>query len=249
MLLINTPQNPTGMVFDEALLGRIADIVRGHPQMLVLVDEVYKHAIYDPTAAQDSAQNSPMDVPGHMHFASLPGMWDRTITIASAGKTFSVTGWQVGWAVGPEHLIQPIHVSAHAFPCVPCSFAFFCRPAAGTDACCHDLIVQALLPLMQFCASTPLQEAFATILDEAHQPFQNHPRWAMPGRGSLQLCHVSYCHLPSGEKQLLRLVTRRVQAETRHARGWARKRWHAYTLMCVSLRMRLLLTGNLPWTA
>jgi aspartate/methionine/tyrosine aminotransferase len=113
LLLINTPQNPTGMVFDEALLRRIADIVRAHPQMLVLVDEVYKHAIYDSTVAHDVAQNMPTDAPGHVHFASLPEMWERTITISSAGKTFSVTGWQVGWAVGPEHLIQPIHVSAH----------------------------------------------------------------------------------------------------------------------------------------
>jgi len=104
------------------------------------VDEVYKHAIYDPTTAQDnSAQNLPMEVVGHVNFASLPGMWDRTITIASAGKTFSVTGWQVGWAVGPEHLIQPIHVSAPCFLRSARSIALGCLLHADADSCCYDL--------------------------------------------------------------------------------------------------------------
>ena len=71
---------------------------------------------------------------GHIHFATIPNMADRTITISSAGKTFSATGWQVGWAVGPAHLIKNM---------------------------------QALMPYVQFCASTVMQEAVGKAIEEA----------------------------------------------------------------------------------
>ena len=75
---------------------QIAAIVRKHPRLLVISDEVYKYTVY---AGE-----------GHFHFAALPGMFERTVTLSSAGKTFSITGWQAGWCVGPATLLKPIQL-------------------------------------------------------------------------------------------------------------------------------------------
>nr|XP_046248488.1 kynurenine--oxoglutarate transaminase 3-like isoform X1 [Scatophagus argus] len=90
-IIINTPNNPIGKVFTRDELQMIADLCIKH-DTLCFSDEVYEWLIYR----------------GHQHIkiATLPGMWDRTVTIGSAGKTFSVTGWKLGWSVGPEHLIK-----------------------------------------------------------------------------------------------------------------------------------------------
>ncbi|KAM9796498.1 kynurenine--oxoglutarate transaminase 3-like isoform X2 [Syngnathus typhle] len=90
-ILINTPHNPIGKVFTKDELQMIADLCVKH-DTLCFSDEVYEWMVYR----------------GHQHhkIATFPGMWDRTITIGSAGKTFSVTGWKLGWSIGPEHLIR-----------------------------------------------------------------------------------------------------------------------------------------------
>ncbi|KAE8293795.1 Kynurenine--oxoglutarate transaminase 3 [Larimichthys crocea] len=90
-IIINTPNNPIGKVFTRDELQMIADLCIKH-DTLCFSDEVYEWLIYR----------------GHQHIkiATLPGMWDRTITVSSAGKTFSVTGWKLGWSIGPEHLIK-----------------------------------------------------------------------------------------------------------------------------------------------
>lgn len=107
VLIVNTPHNPSGKAFEEAELHAIADLVRSHPNLVVISDEVYKYMIFDPPAGSKPAG---CDKPtGHVHFATLPGMWERTITVSSAGKTFGITGWQIGWVIGPSHWIQPIH--------------------------------------------------------------------------------------------------------------------------------------------
>lgn len=92
ILVINTPHNPTGKMFSKAELEEIAAIVELNPQLTVIADEVYEYIIFDKL-------NSP-----HVHFASLPGMYDRTLTLSSSGKTFSCTGWKVGWAVGMSQI-------------------------------------------------------------------------------------------------------------------------------------------------
>jgi N-succinyldiaminopimelate aminotransferase len=92
LILVNTPHNPTGKVFSQAELQLIADVARRH-DLLVITDEVYEHLVYE----------SP-----HLSLASLPGMAERTITISSAAKTFSVTGWKVGWACARPELIAAI---------------------------------------------------------------------------------------------------------------------------------------------
>lgn len=90
-IIINTPNNPIGKIFSRSELQAIADLCIKH-DTLCFSDEVYEWLIYK----------------GHEHvkIATLPGMWDRTITVGSAGKTFSVTGWKLGWSIGPEHLIR-----------------------------------------------------------------------------------------------------------------------------------------------
>ena len=91
LVLLNTPHNPTGKVFSRDELDLVASLAREHDAWVV-TDEVYEHLLFD------GAQHVPV--------ATLPGMADRTITISSAGKTFSATGWKVGWLSGPEEAVS-----------------------------------------------------------------------------------------------------------------------------------------------
>ncbi len=93
VLLLNTPHNPTGTVFGPAELAAVADVAIRH-DLVVVSDEVYEHLIFDGRL--------------HVPIATLPGMRERTITIGSAGKTFSVTGWKIGWACAPPALIAAV---------------------------------------------------------------------------------------------------------------------------------------------
>jgi aspartate/methionine/tyrosine aminotransferase len=91
VILLNTPHNPTGKVFGRTELEFIASLAMEH-DLLVVTDEVYDRILFDHAV--------------HVPIATLPGMWERTITINSVGKTFSLTGWKVGYAIGPERLID-----------------------------------------------------------------------------------------------------------------------------------------------
>ena len=93
LILINTPHNPTGKVFGREELTLIADLCQKH-DVIALSDEVYEHIVFD------DAQ--------HVPIATLDGMADRTVTISSIGKSFSVTGWKVGWAIGSAELCTAI---------------------------------------------------------------------------------------------------------------------------------------------
>lgn len=92
-IIINTPNNPTGKVFGRDELAEIADLCIKWDTYAV-TDEIYEHILYD------GAQ--------HVSLASLPGMAERTVTINSISKTYSVTGWRVGWAIAPEKITQRI---------------------------------------------------------------------------------------------------------------------------------------------
>jgi len=95
VLLLNTPHNPTGKVFSKDELSQIATILlERHPHVTVISDEVYEHLVFD-------EEEQP-----HVSMATIPGMWERTLTLSSSGKTFSCTGWKVGWAVGPPDLVK-----------------------------------------------------------------------------------------------------------------------------------------------
>lgn len=92
IVLLNNPQNPTGAVFPREVLQRIVELARTHNSIIV-TDEVYEHLTFGVS---------------HVPVASLPGAAERTITISSAGKTFSLTGWKIGWLTGPEELVAAV---------------------------------------------------------------------------------------------------------------------------------------------
>jgi len=96
LILINTPHNPTGKVFTRAELELIAALCQEF-DVLAIADEVYDRMVYEQAA--------------HISLATLPGMWDRTLTLNSVGKTFSVTGWKIGYAVGPAALNQALRAA------------------------------------------------------------------------------------------------------------------------------------------
>ncbi len=96
-IIINTPHNPTGKVFTREELGIIADLCIEH-DVLALTDEIYEHIWY----------RDPVRPNGHISIATLDGMRDRTVTINSLSKTYSVTGWRVGFAIASPDLINGI---------------------------------------------------------------------------------------------------------------------------------------------
>ena len=92
MIVLNNPHNPTGTTFGKELLAEIVALATEH-DCLIVSDEVYEHLTFGVA---------------HLPIATLPGAWERTITISSVGKTFSFTGWKVGWATGPANLVAAV---------------------------------------------------------------------------------------------------------------------------------------------
>lgn len=100
LLMVNTPHNPIGKLFSEEEMEFIARTCEKH-NVIIVSDEVYERCVF----------------PGHQHhrIANAPGGWERTVTVGSAGKSFSMTGYKLGWAIGPEELIsklQTVHQTA-----------------------------------------------------------------------------------------------------------------------------------------
>ena len=95
VLLLNTPHNPTGKVFTRAELELLAAACVEH-DLVAIADEVYEHIVFDGE---------------HVPLATLPGMAERTLTVSSLGKTFSVTGWKTGWACGPTELVGAVRAA------------------------------------------------------------------------------------------------------------------------------------------
>jgi len=104
MLILNTPHNPTGKVFSRAEYEAIAAVVRKYPNLIVISDDVYEFTVASGLE--------------HVRFATLDGMWDQTVSVYSAGKTFSCTGWRLGYMVAPENLtaslIKAQSITAHS---------------------------------------------------------------------------------------------------------------------------------------
>lgn len=95
VLLLNTPHNPTGKMFSLTELQGIADIAKEHATTLTVIsDEVYEHIVFEP------------ETQPHISIATI--LPEQTLTLSSAGKTFSATGWKVGWAIGPPHLVAAV---------------------------------------------------------------------------------------------------------------------------------------------
>ncbi|WP_433870419.1 pyridoxal phosphate-dependent aminotransferase [Saccharopolyspora sp. CA-218241] len=95
-LVLNSPHNPTGTVFTDAELAAIAEVCREH-DVIAITDEVYEHLLYDGRE--------------HHPLAALPGMAERTLSISSVGKSFSATGWKIGWVCGPAELVAAVRAA------------------------------------------------------------------------------------------------------------------------------------------
>jgi len=95
LLIVNNPHNPTGKVWEEDELATVAAIAVKH-DLLVISDEVYEFLVFDGAV--------------HRPLARFPGMWERTFTISSAGKTFGLTGWKTGWVCAPERLTRAVRL-------------------------------------------------------------------------------------------------------------------------------------------
>ena len=91
-IVVNTPNNPTGRVLDREELAAVATVCHDH-DLLAITDEIYEHIYYEGE---------------HVPLATLEGMRDRTVTVSGASKTFSITGWRIGWAVAPPDLTDAI---------------------------------------------------------------------------------------------------------------------------------------------
>jgi aspartate/methionine/tyrosine aminotransferase len=115
-IVVNTPHNPTGKVFSRDELELIADLCRKY-DALAITDEVYEHLVYDDNR--------------HISLATLPGMRERTVTINSAAKTFSITGWKVGYVLAPPDLSEALR-RIH-------QFVTFCSVAPMQDAVAYAL--------------------------------------------------------------------------------------------------------------
>ncbi|MBN2450215.1 MAG: aminotransferase class I/II-fold pyridoxal phosphate-dependent enzyme [Lentisphaeria bacterium] len=103
-ILVNTPANPSGKVFRRADLEAVAECCQRH-DLLALTDEIYEYIVYDRP---------------HLSLASLPGMWERTVTVSGFSKTFSITGWRVGYAIAPAPLSRAIGLANDLFSiCAP----------------------------------------------------------------------------------------------------------------------------------
>ncbi len=95
LILLNSPHNPTGCVFNREELAAVAAVAREH-DLLVVTDEVYEHLVFDGE---------------HVPIVSLPGMRERTVSISSAGKTFSFTGWKIGWVMASPVLVSAVRTA------------------------------------------------------------------------------------------------------------------------------------------
>jgi N-succinyldiaminopimelate aminotransferase len=149
VLLLNTPHNPTGRVLDRSELALIASACREH-DLICVTDEVYEHLVYEGR---------------HVPIATLPGMAERTLTISSIGKSFSFTGWKIGWCTGPAELVAaartvkqfltfaggtPLqHASAAALRLAPSHLEVLREDLrAKRDQLCAGLVAAGLAPLM-----------------------------------------------------------------------------------------------------
>src|SRR3954451_18554441 len=130
LVLVNTPHNPTGAVFTREQLTFIGELAAEH-DAVVVTDEVYEHMVFHGE---------------HVPMAALPGLVDRTLTISSAGKTFSVTGWKVGWVHGPAPLVAAVRAVKQFLTYV--SGAPF-QPAIATALALPDEVYAELTSALQ----------------------------------------------------------------------------------------------------
>ncbi|MBD3941718.1 aminotransferase class I/II-fold pyridoxal phosphate-dependent enzyme [Microbacterium sp. NEAU-LLC] len=161
VILVNDPHNPTGAVFSAEVRSEVVRLAERH-DVVILTDEVYEHLVFDTP---------------HVPIATLPGAWERTLTISSGGKTFSTTGWKIGWISGPADLVDAVlavkqfltYVNGSAFqPAIATGLRLgddFFHGIADTLRAKRDLLGEGLRAA-GFDVSTPAGSYF-TVADAA----------------------------------------------------------------------------------
>lgn len=161
VILVNSPHNPTGAVLDRATLELVVELAHRH-DALIVTDEVYEHLVFGGT---------------HTPIATLPGGWQRTVSISSGGKTFNTTGWKIGWVTGPADLVTAVlavkqyltFVNGAPFqPAIAAGLGLpdrFFAEAAASLAAKRDLLV-AGLDAAGFTTSVP-QSGYFAVADAA----------------------------------------------------------------------------------
>jgi L-glutamine---4-(methylsulfanyl)-2-oxobutanoate aminotransferase len=128
-VIVNTPHNPTGRVFDNEELGLIAELCQEHGAVAI-TDEIYEYMTYDGRT--------------HRSIASLPGMWENTITISGMSKTYSVTGWRLGYAIAPNALTEPLrNIHDYLTVCAPAPLQYAALSALALPAEYEPELLQA----------------------------------------------------------------------------------------------------------
>jgi len=122
-IFLNSPNNPSGKVFSPEELDHVGHLCRQH-DLLAITDEVYEHIVFEPK---------------HVPLASRPGMRERTVTLSSSGKTFSLTGWKIGWSVAPPEITEALRM-VHQFVtfCVATPFQHAIAAALATSEAYYE---------------------------------------------------------------------------------------------------------------
>jgi N-succinyldiaminopimelate aminotransferase len=158
LVVFNNPHNPGARVFDEEELGLLADFCVRH-DVLALSDEVWEHLVFDGRR--------------HVPLASLPGMAERTAKVGSAGKMFSLTGWKVGWVVGPAEMAEAI-ARTH-------QFVTFCTATPLQSAVAFGL-AKPMTDVGRTCAQ------FAAARDELRVGLEAQGYATLPAEGTYFMC-------------------------------------------------------------
>ena len=124
-LIFNSPSNPTGAGYSAAELKGLTDVLMRHPHVWVMTDDMYEHLVYDGFAFATPAQVE-------------PGLYDRTLTVNGVSKAYAMTGWRIGYAAGPEHLIKAMRKIQSQATSNPCSISQWAAVEALNGP--HDFI-------------------------------------------------------------------------------------------------------------
>ena len=155
-IVLNTPHNPTGKVFSREELAGIAALCQEH-DLIAISDEVYDRIIFDGAV--------------HVPLATLPGMWERTVTVNSTGKTFSMTGWKVGYAIAASALTRAIRTT-HQFITFATATPF------------QDAMAAALEDALTSNYYAELAAMYTRLRDQLHQALEGAGLPVLPCRGS-----------------------------------------------------------------
>jgi N-succinyldiaminopimelate aminotransferase len=196
VLVLNTPHNPTGAVLGADELAAVAEVAQRH-DVVVVVDEVYEHLTYDGRR--------------HVPLATLPGMAGRTVSVSSAGKTFSCTGWKVGWVTGTPELVGTVMAAkqwltfTNAAPLQPAVAhaldhesayveALAAQLASGRDLLCAGLADLGLDPVTPHGTYFTLSDVSALGWDDAMEFCL-----ALPERAGVVAVPAGPFHEPGGD--------------------------------------------------